>query len=185
MSRLVVGMGDCEVSANTGDVLITYALGSCIGLALYDPVNRVGGLLHFMLPDSNLDAARAAESPYRFADLGVPALLREICERGAERRRLRVAAAGAAELMDQAEVFNIGKRNRAALHRILWKEGVLMSAEATGGTTPRTLGLEIGTGRCFLRAGSEPERDLFPPRGARSGSGVGRSGGSGQWRYMS
>lgn len=168
INRLVVGMGDCKVTGDSGDVLITYALGSCIGLAMYDPVSRVGGLLHFMLPDSSLDAARAGENPFRFADLGIPALLRKIRERGAERHRLRIAVAGAAELMDEGEVFNIGKRNRAALHRILWKEGVLIGAEATGGTTPRTLGLEIGTGRFFLRAGSEPERDILTPRSLRA-----------------
>lgn len=168
MSRLVVDMADCKVSADSEDVLITYALGSCIGLAIYDPAARVGGLLHFMLPDSKLDTLRAETNPYRFADLGVPALLRKVCERGAKRHRLRIALAGAAELMDPGEVFNIGKRNRAALHRILWKEGVLIGAEATGGTKPRTLGLEIGTGRCFLRAGSEPERDLLALQASRT-----------------
>lgn len=168
MNRLVVDMADCKVSANSGDVLITYALGSCIGLAMYDPAARVGGLLHFMLPDSSLDAARAEANPYRFADRGVPALLETVCARGAERRRLRIAVAGAAEIMDPGELFNIGKRNRAALHRILWKEGLLIAAESVGGTAPRTLGLEIGNGRCFLRAGSEPERDMLACRASRN-----------------
>ncbi|MGH9581741.1 MAG: chemotaxis protein CheD [Bryobacteraceae bacterium] len=176
-NRLVVGMADCRVSGDSGDVLITYALGSCIGLAMYDPVSRAGGLLHFMLPDSSLDAARAGENPYRFADLGIPALLREVCERGARftgssravRHRLRITVAGAAELMDEGALFNIGKRNRAALHRILWKEGVLIGAEAVGGTTPRTLGLEIGSGRFFLRAAGEPEREMLASRISRIG----------------
>lgn len=167
-TRLVVGMADCKVSSDCGDVLITHALGSCIGLAMYDPVSHAGGLLHFMLPDSKLDAERARENPYRFADLGVAALLRELSKRGAERRRLRIAVAGAAEIMDQGELFNIGKRNRAALHRILWKEGLLIAAEATGGTAPRTMGLEIGSGRFFLREASEPERDLFASRISRN-----------------
>lgn len=183
-NRLVVGMADCKVSGNAGEVLITYALGSCIGLALYDPLSRVGGLLHLMLPDSGLDKARAAENPYRFADLGIPALLRKVCERGAERHRLRVAAAGAAEFMRRGEMFNIGKRNRAALHRILWKEGVLINVEATGGTAARTLGLEIGTGRCFLRAGSEPECDLIAPPSAYLRSRGWRDG-SERWHYRS
>ncbi|HEX7359393.1 MAG TPA: chemotaxis protein CheD [Bryobacteraceae bacterium] len=171
-TRLVVGMGDCKVSNGSGDVLITYALGSCIGLAMYDPVSCVGGLLHFMLPDSSLDAARAGENPYRYGDPGVPALLRELSKRGAERRRLRIAVAGAAEILDRGEFFNIGKRNRAALHRMLWKEGLLIAAEATGGTAPRTLGLEIGSGRFFLREASEPEREMLACRSWRTlGSG--------------
>lgn len=178
-ARLVVGMADCKVSSDCGDVLITHALGSCIGIAMYDPVSHAGGLLHFMLPDSAIDAALAQENPYRFADLGVPVLLRELAKRGAERRRLRIAVAGAAEIMDHGELFNIGKRNRAALHRILWKEGLLIAAEATGGTAPRTLRLEIGTGRFFLREGSEPEREMLGSRASRiatSGSGSAQKG---------
>jgi chemotaxis protein CheD len=167
MSRLIVGIADCKVSADPDAVLVTHALGSCIGLAIHDPVSRVGGLLHFMLPDSSLDAARAGENPYRFADTAIPALLRGLCERGAQRHRLRVAVAGAAELMDEGALFNIGKRNRAALHRIFWKEGVLISAEAVGGTVPRTLRMEIGSGRFFLRPSGEPEREMLPSRFAR------------------
>jgi chemotaxis protein CheD len=167
MNRLIVGMADCKISGDPDAVLITYALGSCIGLAIHDPVSRVGGLLHFMLPDSGLDASRAGENRYRFADTAIPALLGELCDRGAQRHRLRVAVAGAAELMDGGAMFNIGKRNRSALHRIFWKLGVLISVEAVGGTVSRTLRVEIGSGRFFLRASGEPEREMLPSRFAR------------------
>jgi chemotaxis protein CheD len=63
MSELIVGISDLKVSKNQGDVLITYALGSCIGVTVYDPKARVGGLLHFMLPDSSLDANKAKTMP--------------------------------------------------------------------------------------------------------------------------
>jgi chemotaxis protein CheD len=160
--RLVVGVGDCRVSDNPADELITYALGSCIGLAIHDPVRRVGGLLHFMLPDSGLDTAAAAANPFRFADSGIPALLDAVCGRGAEKHLLRVVAAGAAEIAGDASVFKIGRRNRAALRRIAWREGILVGAETVGGTSPRTLRLEVGTGRIFVRAAGEPERELLP-----------------------
>ena len=75
MSELIVGISDLKVSNNPGDVLITYALGSCIGVAVFDPKARVGGLLHFMLPDSTLDANKAKTTPAMFADTGIIAFV--------------------------------------------------------------------------------------------------------------
>ncbi len=72
-----MGVADMKVSSQQEEVLVTHALGSCIGVAIYDPVARVGGILHFMLPDSSLDAAKGQEHPYRFADTGLPQLFRE------------------------------------------------------------------------------------------------------------
>jgi chemotaxis protein CheD len=156
---IVVEMADCKVSNDPETVLITYALGSCIGLAVYDPVVRAGGLLHFMLPDSRVDMGKACENPYRFADRGIPALLEEMGRFGADKRRLQVVAVGAAELID-GSLFQIGKRNRAALHRIFWREGILISAEAVGGRTARTLRLEIGSGRFLCRVAGEREQEI-------------------------
>ena len=85
MERIVVGMADCRVAAEPGAVLITYALGSCIGLTMYDPVTGVGGLLHFMLPDSTLDPARSAQNPCMFADTGIAWLLQNLTARGASK----------------------------------------------------------------------------------------------------
>lgn len=81
MSTLVVGVSDCRVSAEPGDEVTTYALGSCIGLAVYDPLVRVGGLLHFMLPDSEI-ASQSERNPFKFADSGIPRLIAEVCALG-------------------------------------------------------------------------------------------------------
>ncbi len=166
---IVVEMADCKVSNDPEAVLITYALGSCIGLALYDPVVRAGGLLHFMLPDSSVDAGRACENPYRFADRGIPALLGEMFRLGADKRRLQAVVVGAGELID-GSLFQIGKRNRAALHRIFWKEGILISAEVVGGKIARTLRLEVGSGRFLCRAAGEREREIEISRTLRYAS---------------
>ncbi|HEY1341946.1 MAG TPA: chemotaxis protein CheD [Bryobacteraceae bacterium] len=142
-------MGDCRIGDTAGQVLTTYALGSCIGLSVYDPVAVVGGLLHFVLPDSGIDAGRGRENPFRFADTGIPLLLDQVCARGASKRRLAVHAVGAAR-MGQANVFEIGKRNYLAARRILWKAGILLSGEAVGGEVPRTVRLEIGSGKVWI-----------------------------------
>src|SRR5256885_16705940 len=109
--NVVVGVSDCQVTKEVSNVLITYALGSCIAVSVYDPVARVGGLLHFMLPEAPANAADAGKSPYMFADSGIPMLFREAYQHGAEKRRLRVRVAGGAKIMDAQGVFNIGQRN--------------------------------------------------------------------------
>jgi chemotaxis protein CheD len=159
----VVGMADCRVGDDPGQVLATYALGSCIGLAVHDPVAHVGGLLHYMLPDSSIDRSRGQQDPYRFADTGIPRLLEGVYSRGASKRRLVVAAAGAASMMDPQNIFDIGRRNYQAMRKLLWKAGLLVQAEAIGGDKSRTVYLEIATGRFWLREEGR-QRDLLPGR---------------------
>ena len=161
MNPLVVGLAECRVSNDPESVLVTYALGSCIALTIHDPVAGVGGLLHFMLPESSLDRAKAQQNPYMFADTGIPLLFQAAYKLGAEKRRLAVAAAGGAHMMDQQGVFNIGKRNYLTMRKILWKAGVLMQAEDVGGSTSRTVRLEVGSGRVSLRGPVDSELDLL------------------------
>jgi chemotaxis protein CheD len=153
-------MADCRVADVPGKVLTTFALGSCIGLAVHDAKAAVGGLLHFMLPDSSIHPARGMENPYMFADTGIPLLLKEAYQRGAQKRRLTVYAVGGAQMLDQEGVFEIGKRNYLAMRRILWKAGILLHSEAIGGVASRTVRLEIGTGRLLLQEAGE-QREML------------------------
>ncbi|HTQ53349.1 MAG TPA: chemotaxis protein CheD [Bryobacteraceae bacterium] len=162
MSNVVVGIADCQVSHSGDDVLVTYALGSCIAVAIHDPVAGVGGLLHYMLPESSISPAKANENPYMFADTGIPLLFRRAYERGADKRRLVVRVAGGAQVMDREGVFNIGKRNYLALRKILWKAGVFVEGEEVGGTLSRTVRLEVGSGRFWLRGSGGEEQELRP-----------------------
>jgi chemotaxis protein CheD len=166
MNRLTVGVGDCAVTADPDAELITYAIGSCIALAIWDPRARVGGLLHFMLPESSLEPApqRSVAQPFRYADTGIPLLFRSAYALGAEKKRLQVQAAGAATVIEDGGIFNIGKRNYAAMRKILWRAGVLMHAEAIGGTQSRTVRLDVGTGAFWVRGPKEAERKLEPAR---------------------
>jgi chemotaxis protein CheD len=170
VEQIIVSMADCKVGKIAGQVLATYALGSCIGLSVYDPKADVGGLLHFMLPDSGIDPARSKENPYIFADTGIPKLLDEVCGQGANRRRLVAHAAGGASIMDPQAIFDIGKRNTLALRKILWKAGILLAGEAVGGSNSRTVRLEIGSGRLWLQEGGGQKALVraFPQKGAHS-----------------
>jgi len=151
---LVVGISDCKVSGDPEEVLITYALGSCVGVMVYDPQTRIAGLLHFMLPEASVDQAKAAQNPCMFADTGVPELLRQVTQQGAQRRRVSVRIAGGAQVIGGHELFNIGKRNALAARKLLWKEGLLLAGEAIGGEVSRTVRMEVGTGRTLIREGS-------------------------------
>jgi chemotaxis protein CheD len=157
---VTVGVGDCRVSNAAEVVLTTYALGSCIALAIHDPVAAVGGLLHFMLPESSLNPAKAGENPFLFADTGIPLLFRAAYRLGADKRRLVVRAAGAAQIMDDEGVFSIGRSNHRALRKILRQAGVMIHAEDIGGTTSRTLRLEIATGRLLVRRPGMIDREM-------------------------
>ena len=162
MIALTVGVGDCKVSNDAGATLTTYALGSCIAVAIHDPQALVGGLLHFMLPESSLNPPRAGENPFMFADTGIPLMFHAAYRLGAEKHRLIVRAAGGAQVMDEAGVFNIGKRNNLAMRKILWKAGVLLHAEEVGGNIARTVRLDVETGRFQVSGPGVASHELAP-----------------------
>jgi len=167
VTQMVVGISDCKVTGDPDAVLTTYALGSCIAVAAHDPVSAVGGLLHYMLPEASLDRAKAESNPYMFADTGITGLLNKVCEGGANRRRLVVRIAGGAQVVNGHEVFQIGKRNYLAARKLLWKAGILVSAERVGGGVSRTVRLEVATGRTWVREEGvdQPLGETPRPRG--------------------
>lgn len=143
------------VSGNSGDLIITHALGSCLGIAVYDPVAEVGGLLHVMLPDHLVDPAKSEKNPYMFVDTGVPALFKTCYREGAQKERMKVMVAGGACVNgdEEHDMFQIGKRNFVMLRKLLWKNGVLLKSQDVGGTESRTMTLEIGSGLVTVKRG--------------------------------
>ena len=139
------------VSNDSGAELVTYSLGSCIGITIYDAVKKVGGLLHVMLPDSKIDAAKAISSPYMFMDTGLPRLFHAAYNLGADRNRLLIKVAGGAQLMDEHRVFNIGGRNFEALTDLLARNGLGMHAHDVGGMVSRTLRLDLTNGNVTIK----------------------------------
>ena len=150
----IVGVSDMKVSADKEDLLVTYALGSCLGIAIHDPIAGVGGLLHVMLPLSTIDTKKAQENPYMFVDTGVPRLFLDSYKAGAKKERLVVKVAGGAcsNGNEEDDFFHIGKRNMVILRQLLWKNGVLMKAYDVGGNNSRTMTLDIGSGEISIRS---------------------------------
>ena len=138
------------VSDDPNAELITYSLGSCIGVAIWDSKVHVGGLLHYMLSDSKLSPDKAKANPAMFADTGIPLLFRSAYELGAVKRRLIVKVAGGAKLFDTSSSMDIGKHNYVMLRKIFWRNGVLIDGEHTGDHISRTMRLDLGTGRVTI-----------------------------------
>lgn len=160
LKTVIVGMADARVSEEQDSTLITYALGSCVAVALHDPQAMIGGMIHYMLPDSSLDPGKAQARPWMFADTGIPILLDELKRAGATRRRMRVFLAGGAQVLDSSNFFEIGKRNYLAARKLLWKAGLLVKGEDVGGTGSRTVSLRLSDGRFLIRSPAQQERTL-------------------------
>lgn len=144
--RVVVGIGELSVSNDPSLTLSTYALGSCVGVVAYDPALQVGGLLHLMLPDSSISAEKAAKQPAMFVDTGLPLLFRSLVGLRAEPSRLNVLLAGGAAVLTGNDQFKIGERNARATLDLLMRNRVHISHRILGGTTNRTLHLDVATG---------------------------------------
>lgn len=160
-NRIVVGVADVKLTADCDSALVTYALGSCIGVTIYDPVAKVGGMLHFMLPESKVNIEKARANPAMFADTGVPYLFKQAYELGAKKSRLIVCAAGGAEVLADDGHFKVGKRNRTMLRKLFWKNNILLSADDTGGSVSRTLMMTLSDGDIIIRTKGK-EKQLWP-----------------------
>jgi len=147
-----------KVSSNPEDVLVTYSLGSCVGVTLYDPLQKIGGLILCMLPLSKVDPERAKEVPYMFVDTGLPLMLQTLINMGANKNRIVAKVAGGAVLLDDNGMFRIGERNHIVVRKLLWKNNILISSEDVGGTIARTVYLQINDGKTIIKsAGKEYE----------------------------
>ena len=153
--KIIVGVADMRFSTEADDTIITYSLGSCIGLTLFDSEKRIGGLIHCMLPLSKIDAAKATANPFMFIDSGVSVFLKALFDLGAQRKTLVAKVAGGAQIMDDKGLFNIGERNNTVVRKMLWKNEILISGEDVGGSTPRTMSLDLATGKTVLKISGE------------------------------
>lgn len=150
--KIIVNISDARVSNDMGDEIITYSLGSCIGVSVYDPVAKIGGMLHYQLPSGRQDAAKAEKQPMMFADTGMKYLMNKLTAMGANRKRLSIKIAGGAQVMNDARTFQIGKRNHAAIRQILWKNGLFLDGEDVGGRNARNMSLRIADGTVTVKS---------------------------------
>jgi chemotaxis protein CheD len=160
VNQIIVGVADLKVTNRSEVVLATHALGSCIGVAVYDPAAGVGGVLHYMLPESSLDPAKAQEIPGMFADTGIPSLFRECYRLGAAKPRMIVKVAGGSQVLGGGDHFNIGKRNYAALRKIFLRNQVMIDGEDVGGTTARSLFMDMASGQVWIKSPGKDSQNL-------------------------
>ena len=148
-NKITVGIADMKLAKGSG-ILITYALGSCIGLCFHDPRIKLGALLHVMLP-LNMETGR--KNPLKYADTGIRETLRQMEAQGASRSRITVKIAGGAKMFEVngGNLGNIGQRNIESVHTILRKEGIRLLGEYVGGSVARTMLFDVDSGQSCIR----------------------------------
>ena len=154
-----VGIGDMKFTSG-GGTIITYALGSCIGITFYDPAIKLGGLLHIMLPNRS-----DPNDPkiYKYADSGIREMVRKLSAFGMVKSRTVVKIAGGAKMFDikgNTDFGNIGQRNAAMVKKILMEERMRITSEDTGGAYARTMLLNVDNGDVVIRTVGRPEKHL-------------------------
>ena len=154
-SKITIGIADMKMAQNSG-MLITYALGSCIGICLYDQKIKLGALIHIMLP-LNMEPGR--KNTMKYADTGIRETLKMMEAKGASRSRITAKIAGGAKMFEikGGSLSNIGQRNIESVHNTLKREGIQLLKEDVGGTVARTLLFDVGTGLGCVRCYGKPE----------------------------
>ena len=155
-----VGMADLK-AGKSPDSIISYGLGSCVGIALYDPQTKVGGLAHIMLPDST--QARATDNTAKFADTALPVLLDQVLALGGSRNRLTAKIAGGSQMFSFAQatdVMRIGDRNAEAVKAVLKSLSIRLVAEDVGGNYGRTVELLLDSGIFVIKSVNKGENRL-------------------------
>lgn len=146
-----VGIGEYRVARNPGR-LVTLGLGSCVGIGMWDPATKIGGLLHIMLPSSK--EFTKLNKREKYADLGIPLMLKELLELGAGRGRITAKLVGGAQMfsgLDKKQLFNIGERNVQASRRILRELNISVAGEDVGGSRGRTMYLDLQSGQVLIK----------------------------------
>ena len=158
-NKVVVGIADMKIIQGSGE-LVTYALGSCIGICLYDPAIKLAALVHIMLP-LNMETGR--KSPMKYADTGIRETLKQMESWGATRIRTVAKIAGGAKMFEipgGGSLGNIGQRNIESVHLNLKREGIRLLKEDVGGTVARTLRFDAATGQGYIHSYGKPESIL-------------------------
>lgn len=161
VQSILVEMADLLVVQNQNVIIRTPPLGACLSVTIYDPVAKVGGVLHSLLPDSGIDPARAASRPGMFLDSGLTALLAQARQKGAKLENLAVCVGGGARILDETTYFNIGHRNFEVLAKLLAALDLKILAQDVGGLSNRSLQLHAATGEVRLKVSGQPKMKVL------------------------
>lgn len=157
--QISVGIADMKITRQEG-VLITYALGSCVGISFYDPMIKLGALLHILLPEKTQSSDG---NIFKFADSGIQETLRKLQAYGATKGRLVCKIAGGAKMFEMkgaGGLGNIGDRNVQMVKQTLMKQGLRISGEDTGSNYARTMLIDVATGQVRIRTVGKTEHLL-------------------------
>ncbi|MCI8992312.1 MAG: chemotaxis protein CheD [Eubacterium sp.] len=161
MGKMIkVGMADLNI-CKAPDAITTLGLGSCIGIAIYDPVTKIGGLAHIMLPDST--QIKNNTNIAKFADTGIEELVKRMIVAGANRRRMVAKIAGGAKMFETnvtSSVGNVGERNALASKAKLKQLGIRLVAQDTGLNYGRTVELHCETGDFLIKSVGKPVKTI-------------------------
>ena len=155
LKSITVNIADMKISNKEDECLVTYSLGSCVALAVYDPYTKISGLIHIMLPESAIEKNVLTCNPYKFVDLGVPALYKEMFKAGVKRNHVITKVIGGSNVMDKNKFFNIGERNYTAVRKILWRNNMIIHKEDVGGSKSRTVRIYTATGKVLVSNANE------------------------------
>jgi len=164
-NSLAVGLGEIKISNNPQDMLVAYGLGSCLGIGMHDPVLRISGLLHAILPASpeNGRYTDQPSQPGKYVDSGLAELLGQMIKMGADRRRLIVRYAGGANMLTApgfSQVMNIGTRNVEVAVATLGALNMKVCGYEVGGNIGRTVRFYVTDGRMTIRTVGNQEREI-------------------------
>lgn len=146
-----VGIAEMVVAQGNNQLITTCALGSCIGLTIYDPLIGVGGMLHFMLAQPSEGRKGVWLNPATYATEGIPALFKQAYALGAVKERLVVCATGGAEMLSKS-LFAVGRRNVSMMGKMFAKAGVSIAGQDTGGNYARAMSLALADGTVTVKA---------------------------------
>lgn len=158
---IAVGLGEISVTRDPSKSLACFGVGSCISLCAYDPISKVAGMAHIVLPESNHDSRESHSTKY--ADIAIPQLLEEMCKLGAVKSRLVVKLAGGAQMITSAgfsDFLEMGTRNLEMTIRTLSKEGIRPSAADIGGNQGRSIWLSVDSGEVRVRTAGMEIKEL-------------------------
>ena len=143
-----------KISGDSPDLLITYALGSCLGITVYDLRLKRAGLLHVMMPDSSIDHNKAAGNPFLYVDSGMRAMMEDFYRHGSRKNDLiiKVAGGSSSKVNEEEDFFQIGRRNFVSLRKYMWDEGLMLKAHDVGGYGSRTVTMEVETGKMLIKS---------------------------------
>lgn len=159
-NHIAVGLAEIKISNDPNDVLVAFGLGSCLGIGMYDPMLKLGGLLHAVLPKAG---NHTEELSAKYVDTGIRLLLNQLTQLGALPARLKVRMVGGANILvapSLSSTFDIGARNISAAYQVFKELGIKLISEEVGGQTGRTVRMYILDGRMTIRVMGGQEREV-------------------------